>query len=204
VRVLSRLFRRLFLQALRQSYADGKLEFFSDLKSLADPDAFAAYLQPLEGAEWVVYAKPPLGGPQNAIQYLGRYTHRVAISNQRLVELKDGRVSFRWKDYRHHDRVKTMTLEAEEFLRRFLLHALPPGFQRIRHYGFLSNRRRRKSVALCRHLLAAPAAGLLPAPADFRDLYAALTGQSLLRCPHCGLGTMRVIERLEPVLFDSS
>jgi hypothetical protein len=122
----------------------------------------------------------------------------VAISNQRLVSLSEGLVTFGWKDYRHPDQHKRMTLEADEFIRRFLLHSLPPGFQRIRHYGFLSNRQRRTQVALCRRLLALPCADLLPSPADFRDLYQALTGQDLRRCPRCGSGIMVRIEILQP------
>jgi len=199
VRVLSRLFRRLFLEALRQAYDAGQLRFFSELERLSDPGEFARYLEPLGQTEWVVYAKPPFGGARQALAYLGRYTHRVAISNQRLTALDQGRVSFRWKDYRHHDRIRTMTLDADEFLRRFLLHALEPGFRRIRHYGFLANRHRRLKLALCRRLLALPCADLLPSPADFRDLYQALTGQSLRRCPQCGVGTMVAIELLAPV-----
>jgi hypothetical protein len=139
VRVLSRLFRRLFLEALEKAYADGELRFFSDLEPLHDASAFAQYLAPLRQAEWVVYAKPPFGGPPQVIEYLGRYTHRVAISNQRLVALEDGHVSFRWKDYRHADKQQVTTVSAEEFIRRFLLHALPPGFQRIRYFGLLAN-----------------------------------------------------------------
>src|ERR1035438_2794220 len=164
VRVLSRLFRRLFLEALQQAYADGRLQFFGELQPLRDPAAFAAHLSPLRAAEWVVYAKPPFGGPQHVLEYLGRYTHRVAISNARLVALEDGRVSFRWKDYRHQQRPKVMTVSAEEFIRRFLLHALPTGFQRIRYYGLLANCHRTAKLQLCRQQLAAPTAGLLPGP----------------------------------------
>lgn len=199
VRVLSRLFRRLFLQALEKAYATSQLQFFSDLEPLRDPAAFACYLEPLRDAEWVVYAKPPFGGAPQALEYLGRYTHRVAISNQRLVDLRDGRVTFRWKDYRHPQRVKTMTLEADEFLRRFLLHALAPGFQRIRYYGLLANRQRRRNLALCRRLLAVPCSDLLPSAGDFRDLYQTLTGESLRHCPQCRVGLMVLIEWLPAV-----
>src|SRR5437667_6327446 len=122
VRVLSRLFRRLFLEHLQATFDQGKLHFFSSLERLRDPQAFAQYLAPLRQAEWVVYAKPPFGGPEQVLNYLGRYTHRVAISNNRLLGIDHGRISFRWKDYRHHDSQKIMTLEAEEFIRRFLLH----------------------------------------------------------------------------------
>jgi hypothetical protein len=196
--VLSRLFRRLFLEALIQAHADGQLRFFGDLESLRGPSAFAAYLAPVSQAEWVVYAKPPFGGPQQVIEYLGRYTHRVAISNQRLVALQEGQVSFRWKDYRHPQEQKVMTVSAEEFIRRFLLHALPPGFQRIRYYGLLANRHRAGKLQLCRQRLAAPLADLLPVPKDYRNFYAALTGKNLRLCPECGMGTMVRIELLPP------
>jgi len=190
VRVLSRLFRRLFLNALRQAFDKGQLQFFGALKPLNDPAAFSRHLAPLGKHEWVVYAKPPFGGPQQVLEYLGRYTHRVAISNQRLLAIDDGQVTFQWKDYRQPHHPKRMTLSAEEFIRRFLLHALPPGFQRIRHYGLLANCHRNASLALCRQLLAAPATELLPQPRDFKDLYEALTAHSLTRCPRCGSGVM--------------
>jgi Putative transposase/Transposase zinc-binding domain len=138
VRVLSRLFRRLFLQGLRHLHSAGQLHFYADLQHLRDPQEFDRYLAPLAKKEWVVYSKPPFGGPQQVLVYLGRYTHRVAISNERLRAMEDGRVSFGWKDYRHPQRPKVMTLAAEEFIRRFLLHALPRGFQRIRYYGLLA------------------------------------------------------------------
>jgi len=194
VRVLS----RLFLQALAQAYADGQLQFFADLERLRDPQAFAAYLAPLRTAEWVVYAKPPFGGPRQVLEYLGRYTHRVAISNSRLVALQDGHVSFRWKDYRHQQRPQGMTVAAEEFIRRFLLHALPRGFQRIRYYGFLANRHRAHKLDLCRQLLAVPVSDLLPQPADCRQFYAALTRSVPRLCPRCALGSMIVLQILWP------
>ena len=197
VRVLSRLFRRLFLEHLQTAFDTGKLQFFSSLERLRDPKAFAQYLAPLQQIQWVVYAKRPFGGPQQVLNYLGRYTHRVAISNNRLLDIGNGRVTFHWKDYRHHDQQKTMTLEAPEFIRRFLLHILPDGFQRIRHYGFLGNRYREAKLALCRQLLgmalslatlAAP-----PEPLDYRDLYEKLTGKSLRECPVCHRGHMVVV-----------
>jgi len=186
VRVLSRRFRRLFLEALEKAFSQGRLQFFGELEALRDPAALASYLAAVRQAEWVVYAKPPFGGPHQVLEYLGRYTHRVAISNQRLAAFEDGQVSFRWKDYRHHDRSKVMTVPAEEFIRRFLLHTLPPGFQRIRHCGLLANRHRRHQLALCRQLLSTPLTDLLPPPADCRDRMAALTGESLPGCPQCG------------------
>jgi len=167
VRVLSRLFRRLFLAQLQAAFARGQLHFAGTLDALRDPAAFAAALAPLRQAEWVVYAKPPFGGP--------------------------AQVRFRWKDYRDHDRQKTMTLDAEEFIRRFLLHVLPGGFHRIRHSGFLGNRFRVVKLARCRQLLGMPTARRvppLPRCRDYRDVYEALTGLSLRRCPLCQHGQM--------------
>src|SRR5438552_6557149 len=151
VRVLSRLFRRLFLEGLQAAFDQDKLQLFSELEHLRDPAACTAYLKPLGEAEWVVYAKPPFGGPEQVLAYLGRYTHRVAISNQRLLALQDGQVSFQYTDYRDSLR-KVMTVPAEEFIRLFLQHSLPSGFQRIRYYGFLANCHRAKQLALCRSL----------------------------------------------------
>jgi hypothetical protein len=186
VRVLSRLFRRLFLERLDAAFAAGALGFFGDLASLAEPVAFAAHLRPLRRSEWVVYAKRPFGGAQQVPDYLGRYTHRVAIANSRLLELSDGQVRFRWKDYRHHDKPKVMTLDAGEFIRRFLLHVLPDGFRRIRHFGFLANGHRTAKLATIRTLLDVPAPDLAVAPTTYRERYARLTGRSLDICPCCG------------------
>ena len=157
MRVLSRLFRRLFLEYLLKAFDAGKLEFFSSLESLRDRSSFLDYLAPLREAEWVVYAKRPFAGPEQVLDYVGRYTHRVAISNNRLLDIAEDKVTFRYKDYRHDAQQKTMTLEAEEFIRRFLLHVLPEGFQRIRYYGFLANRYREQKLAHCRELLDMPA-----------------------------------------------
>ncbi|UVK49734.1 IS91 family transposase (plasmid) [Mesorhizobium sp. AR02] len=188
VRVLSRLFRRLFLEHLQDAFDAGQLRFFSDLASLADPATFCAQLAGLKRIEWVVYAKPPFGGPEQVLAYLGRYTHRVAIANSRLVSLDQGKVSFRWKDYRHHDKSKhkLMTLSADEFIRRFLLHALPDGFHRIRHYGLFANGHRVAKLAQCRLLLAAPTPPTPDPTADYRQRYRCLTGRSLDICPGCG------------------
>jgi hypothetical protein len=153
VRVLSRLFRRLFLAQLRHAFDTGALHFYGQLAPLADAQAFAAFLAPAAQAEWVVYAKPPFGDAQHVLDYLGRYTHRVAISNNRLVSFDDGHVTFRWKDYKHPGAPKTMTLEADQFIRRFLLHVLPDGFKHIRSYGLLANRHRSARLATCRQLL---------------------------------------------------
>jgi Putative transposase/Transposase zinc-binding domain len=156
VKVLGRLFRRLFLERLAAAFADGGLRFFGDLAPLAEPRAFAAHCAALRRIDWVVYAKPPFGGPEQVLAYLGRYTHRVAIANSRLVAMTNDAVSFLWKDYRQEGRRKVMTLGAGEFMRRFLLHVLPTGFHRIRHFGFLANGHRAARLALCRRLLARP------------------------------------------------
>src|SRR5712691_10408197 len=163
---------------------------FGDLEPLRDPPAFARYLALLKKAEWEVYAKAPFGGPQHVLEYLGRYTHRVAISNRRLLALEDGQVSFQWKDYRDGQQQKVMTLSADEFIRRFLQHAVPPGFQRIRYYGFLANCHRAEKLDLCRQLLATVCSLLLPQPADGRDFLAALTAGNLRLCPQCGIGVL--------------
>ena len=156
VKVLSRRFRKLYLRYLQQAYAAGKLQFHGEFTPLSDPWNFARYLAPLRKMKWVVYAKPPFGGPERVLDYLGRYTHRVAISNHRLLDMQDGQVTFTYKDYKHEQEKKVMTLSADEFLRRFLLHVLPDGFQRIRHYGLLGNRHRAETLARCRELLAVP------------------------------------------------
>ena len=186
VRVLSRLYRRLFLTSLQQAFDHRRLQFFTDLATLADPTAFAARLKPLRRAAWVVYAKRPFGGPGQVLAYLGRYTHRVAIANSRMLALADGRVSFLWKDYRHHDKRKSMTLDADEFIRRFLLHVLPDGFHRIRHYGYLANGHRAAKLALCRHLLAAPISPPVMLATDYRERWRQLTGRAIDLCPGCG------------------
>jgi len=193
VKVLSRRFRRLMFEALQDAYAAGQLQFFGDLEPLRQPAAFARYLAPLQKSRWVVYAKPPFGGPQYVLEYLGRYTHRVAISNRRLLHLQDGQVSFQWKDYRDRQQPKVMTVSADEFIRRFLQHALPPGFQRIRYYGLLANCHRADKLDLCRRLLASPLACLLPALAACRDLYAQLTSRCPRLCPNCGIGILTSI-----------
>jgi len=195
VKVLSARFRHLFLQALEKAYAAGQLQFFGDLEPLRRPPAFAGWLAPLKNKRWVVYAKPPFGGPQHVLEYLGRYTHRVAISNRRLLALENGQVSFAWKDYRDQcappqQSNKVMTVSAEEFIRRFLQHALPPGLQRIRYYGFLANCHRTAQLELCRQRLATPCSDLLPQLAGCRVSSAALTGSSLRTCPHCGTGIL--------------
>jgi hypothetical protein len=186
VRVLSRLFRRLFLTALEQAYAAGHLRFCSQLQSLVDRPAFAEFLRPLRQLEWVVYAKPPFGSPRQVIAYLGRYTHRVAISNQRLLALTpDGLVTFQWKDYRHPQRPKRMTLDAAEFIRRFLQHDLPSGFQRIRYYGLLANSHRNRKLTHCRAVLSAASTDLLPIQAAASEAFQILPPPAVRWCPGC-------------------
>lgn len=189
VKVLSRRFRKLYLRYLEQAFAAGKLQFHGDLEQLDDAQNFARYLAPLAEMEWVVYAKPPFGGPERVLDYLGRYTHRIAISNNRLIELKDGKVTFAYKDYQHEQRQKVMTLSADEFLRRFLMHVLPDGFQRIRHYGLLGNRHRAENLARCRELLGV-VAPTTETQRDYRERYRQLAGQDPLRCPQCQIGEM--------------
>ncbi len=192
VRVLSRLFRRLFLERLAALHAAGELAFFNDLARLTDAAAFNDYLAPLRRTEWVVYAKQPFAGPQQVLAYLARYTHRVAIANSRLLALDDAHVTFRWKDYRDAGRHKSkvMRFDIGEFIRRFLLHVLPAGFHRIRHYGLFANGHRADKLALCRELLAAP----LKAPDDGDDKED--PGIALHACPCCG-GRMTVIESFQ-------
>ena len=216
VRVLSRLFRSRFLEALRGAFTRGELCFRGSLTALLDPAAFDALLASIRAKQWVVYAKRPFGGPTQVVKYLGQYTHRIAIAESRLVSIDDTGVSFRWRDYRHEHRVRTMTLSGDEFLRRFLLHVLPRGFQRIRHVGLLSNRRRRESLALCRSLLGSPSSPLsTPKPADGEPPTASTNPSRYDLCPLCGLGRMRPLAWLplpdplslsapSPVPYDSS
>ena len=195
MRVLSRLFRRLFLEKLAAAHQAGELQFFNDLAHLAEPRAFAGLLAPLRRIDWVVYAKRPFAGPEAVLAYLSRYTHRVAIANSRLIAFDGRSVTFKWKDYRAkaQDRRKLMTLHADEFIRRFLLHVLPRGFHRIRHSGLLANGRRAENLARARALLdlTAPPDQPEPEQADHHDR------ASLQPCPCCG-GPMIVIETFEP------
>jgi hypothetical protein len=193
VRVLSRLFRRRFLDALGQAHQAGQLGFFGAHARLADATAFAGWLAPLRTCEWVVYAKRPFAGPAAVLAYLSRYTHRVAISNRRLVALDERGVTFRWKDYRisGRTRYKTMTLSPEEFMRRFLLHVLPGGFHRIRHYGLLANGERREKLAKARELLGVETPGVDASLLEI-DASASLV-QPIFVCPCCG-SPMRIIE----------
>jgi len=186
VRVLSRLYRRLFLKRHQAAFEAGDLTFFSDLARLREPSAFGAHIQPLRSVEWVVYAKRPFGGPRQVLDYLGRYTHRVALANSRLLACENGRVRFRWKDHRARHKGKAMTLDAGEFIRRFLLHVLPHGFRRIRHSGFLANACRTAKLAQIRTALETPEPPSPAKPRDYRERYALLTGHRIDRCPRCG------------------
>jgi hypothetical protein len=187
VKVLSRVFRGKFVAGLKRAFRKGELLFPGSLKALEGEKSFSAFLRKLFRKDWVVYAKPPFGGPEHVLHYLARYTHRVAISNHRLIQLADGQVSFRWKDYAHGSKKRKMTITAHEFLRRFLLHVLPKGFVRIRFFGFLANRRRRTQLAQCQQLL--------PAQPESRSRTSPAQTISTWLCPLCG-GTMIVVERL--------
>jgi hypothetical protein len=186
VRVLSRLYRRLFLERLHAAFNAGMLNFFGELAGLVKPAVFVTHLRALRRIGWVVYAKRAFGGPQQVLDYLGRYTHRVAIANSRLIALSDEQVRFRWKDYRQPQHPKVMTLPVGEFIRRFLLHVLPSGFRRIRHFGFLANTHRSAKLTLIRGLLDLPEPEPAPEPADYRERYARLFGRPLDICPACG------------------
>ncbi len=201
VKVLSPVFRGKFLAGLRAAFDRGKLAFHGKLAALADPNEFQRRLSASALSDWVVYAKPPFGGPGQVLKYLARYTHRVAISNHRLLDLKDGRVSFEYKDYARGGRRRAMELMAAEFLRRFLQHVLPRGFVRIRSYGLLANRDRREKLAVCRELLAAaPTASVPPedpSPAVPLGPAPVVTGVRCANvCPVCGVGRMVVIGEL--------
>jgi hypothetical protein len=184
VAVLSQVFRGKFVDGLKSLFRQKKLAFHGSLKWLEEPRSFARFLHTLHRHHWVVYAKKPFGGPEHVLQYLARYTHRVAISNHRLLSMQDGQVTFRWKDYAHHSKKRKMTLASEEFIRRFLLHVLPKDFVRIRHFGWMANRCRRQRAALCRALLHAEPPP--PAPPNANPASARL-------CPFCG-GTIEAIE----------
>ncbi len=194
VRVLSRLFRGKYLAYLRQAYRNGRLVLAGQLKHLSEPRAWRALLEPIGKIDWVVYAKAPFGSSEQVLKYLARYTHRVAISNRRLVSLNDGQVAFHYKDYRQGQRERVMRLDAVEFMRRFLLHVLPKGFVRIRHYGLLSNRSRKEKLVLCRRLLGSepesdtePSRSTEPASSEGPDL-----------CPACQQGQMLTMGKLPP------
>jgi hypothetical protein len=189
VKVLSRIFRGKFVAALNSAFRKSRLEFHGKLTALAEPQAFASWRRSLFRQDWVVYCKPPFGGPEHVLRYLGAYTHRVAISNHRLLALADGHVQFRWRDSAHNNRKRIMTLPVDEFLRRFLLHLLPRGFMRIRNFGFLANRRRAKLLPLCFRFLRSDQTSTPAASSSAASVH------SHWNCPICG-GTMQVVERL--------
>ena len=212
VRVLSRLFRRLFLDRLKSAFDSKKLKFFSALESFRDRREFLSYLYPLSKSEWVRLCQTALCGTQKVLDYVGRYTHRVAISNNRLLDIEDGQVSFRYKDYKDRSQQKTMSLPAEEFYCCFLLHVLPRGFHRIRYFGFLGNRHRQEKLHQCRRLLGMAIPELpsdSPVARDYRDRYETLTGTSLRKCPFCHHGHMIRVGDIEapqrpPAIKDTS
>jgi hypothetical protein len=204
VKALSIVFRAKYLEGLHRAFEHGDLAFAAGTAPLADRARFAAFVAPLRAMSWVVYAKRPFAGPAQVLQYLGRYTHRIAISNARLISLTDGIVRFRWKDYADRGRTKVMALSVEEFLRRFLLHVLPRGFVRIRHFGLLANRHRRATIARARQLL-----GPTP-PTDAPDAPRSIDADPR-RCPICRQGSWQVVEimpplpsRLAPLTADTS
>jgi putative transposase/transposase-like zinc-binding protein len=197
VRALAKVFRGRYLAGLRRAFDRGDLHLTGGLATLAEPAAFAAWLDELRAQAWVVYCKPPFAGPEHVLAYLGRYTHRVALSNDRLLALRDGRVRFRWRDYADGGRGKVMELAVDEFLRRFLLHVVPDGFVRIRHFGLLANSCRTAALAQCRALLAQPLPPSVP-PESARDLMLRVTGIDIARCLVCQQGLLRQLESLAP------
>jgi hypothetical protein len=196
VRVLSSRFRNVFLAYVREAYREGKLKFHGEMTGLNKPAAFEALCRRAERIKWVVFVKPPFGGPEQVLKYLARYTHRVAISNSRILSIDGGKVTFLWKDYADGNKTKAMTLNAVEFIRRFLLHILPAGFVRIRQYGFLANRARKEKLTLCRALLGAPAKAAVVDEQD-KKVYEK-------RCPVCQTGYMILFRIFPPRLQDSS
>ena len=195
--MLSRLFRRLFLERRSAAYHAGRLKFFADQVALAEPAVFRTHLAALRKAKWVVYAKRPFGGPGAVLAYLSRYTHRIAIANSRLVAFDGERVTFKWKDYRakRDARYKLMTLDADEFIRRFLIHVLPDGFHRIRHYGLFANANRAANIAVARQLLGVPDPA--PSSGDSNGTDGGHEDEDWNTCPCCG-GRMIIIETFEP------
>jgi hypothetical protein len=202
-----------FWSPSRRAFDAGKLQFFGALEPLQKRPAFTRHLANLKERDWVVYAKAPFAGPEQVLDYVGRYTHRVAISNNRLLDIENDQVRFKWKDYRGGDQVKTMTLSADEFIRRFLLHVLPNGFRRIRYYGFLGNRHREENslcAAICSACRRSKKTAESVTETDYLDRYEDLTGRSLRQCPQCRQGNMVVVQILprwsapSPAVVDSS
>jgi len=200
VKVLSKLFKNKFLDYLKSRFESGDLIFPGGISHLKNPRTFAAFRGQLYDKNWVVYCKPPFDGAEGVLQYLGRYTHRIAISNNRILKIQDGSVSFLWRDYADGDKQKTMTLRADEFIRRFLLHVLPPRYVRIRHFGLLANRSRKENIALCRKLLGS--CETLPkkeeSPETWQDQLLRICGIDINSCPVCRTGTILSVELLLP------
>ncbi|MGH9382778.1 MAG: IS91 family transposase [Vicinamibacterales bacterium] len=203
VRALSTVVRAKYLAGLARAFDAGQLTFAAGTADLSDRRAFTAFLRQLRAVDWVVYAKRPFVGPEQLLDYLGRDTHRVALSNDRLVDHRDGHVRFRWKDYADHDRAKILTLETDEFLRRVLLHVVPRGFMRLRHFGLLANRTRRATLTRCRDLLGHPPPDAAQ-PESVAGLMLRLTGIDLARCPVCSEGRMQVTVVPQPPPLDTS
>jgi hypothetical protein len=197
VAVLKKVFRGKFTAALKKAFQTGKLSFHGSLKPLASPKVFTALIRQTYRNKWVVYCTRPFGGAEHVLRYLGAYTHRVAISNHRLVAMADGKVTFRWRDSAHHNKKRLMTLSIEEFLRRFLLHVLPPGFVRIRHFGILSTRNRSALLPLCRQLITADPSPEAPPGARTES---PVKPDGLWQCPQCG-GPMVVLERITALVL---
>ena len=211
VQALSRVFRGKFLEGLQQALTEGRLQFPGQTASLATPGGFSSLIQSLHKKDWNVYAKKPFASPEKVLDYLGRYTHRVAISNHRLLSAQTGQVTFAYRDRKQGNALKSITLAAEEFIRRFLLHLLPNGFMRIRHFGFLANRSKKQNLSCCRRLLGWAPPPAHPAPKSALELMRELTGVDFSRCPHCHRGTLIVIQilpaaapSLQPPRKDSS
>lgn len=198
VRVLSRVFRGKFIDFLKRAFRQGQLGFYGKLECYAEPARFNQLVDTAVRHDWVVYAKRPFGGPTQVLKYLARYTHRVAISNRRLLGLQDGQVRFQYKDYTDGSKTKSMTLDAVEFMRRFLMHVLPSGFMRIRHYGFLGNRHRQAKLELCRRLLGSEPVQAAEACEPSESDGSAVERDVHVLCPACGQGRMLIIETLHP------
>jgi hypothetical protein len=200
VEVLSKLFKYKFLDYLKTCFETGALIFPGGISHLVEPRAFERFRSAFYYKKWVVYCKPPFSSAEGVLQYLGRYTHRIAISNNRIVEVKDGKVSFRWRDYADGDKQKVMPLQAEEFIRRFLLHVLPPRFVRIRHFGLLANRSRKDNISVCRELLGAckTVTNDKETPETWQEQLLRICGIDVTTCPVCKKGKMRRIEVLLP------
>jgi len=204
VRVLSRFYRRFFIELLIKAFNHDRLKFHGKIRHLSDQELFILFIKKCLSTEWVVYAKPPFGGAEKVLDYLARYTHRIAISNNRLLKVADHKVSFTWRNYKKGNKVQTMTLEAEEFIRRFLLHVLPSGFMRIRYFGFLSNRNRTDKLNHCRKLLHVHQASYKSTRTDWKKRYESLTGKPVDLCPFCCKGHLIPIQIILPLWFPST